>query len=84
MMNKEARRRGIPRPALFHLADFAPQRKPSVLAERNLWFVDFPNLLRCRRPPPTGPADFWDGERLFETNISRVFLWRPRYLNGIV
>jgi hypothetical protein len=55
----EAAKRGIVRPVLFHMAHYWPTRKPSALAEKNLWFSAFPLTFRCKRVAPNGTANFW-------------------------
>jgi hypothetical protein len=84
-MTKEAIRRGIRVPILYHLAYWPAHRKPSALDERNLWFADFPNSLRCRDPPPNGTALFWDNQYNIQSRFGRKFLWEGRVLaNGSI
>jgi hypothetical protein len=80
-MGGEAQRRGLARPVLFHLAYYAPQRKPSVFGEKNLWFVDFPRALVCKQPPPSGTPFFWKKELNVPTEIPMHFVWNSSYLD---
>jgi hypothetical protein len=72
-MTTAAIERGITRPVLYHLAFWPPERKPSALDERNLWFVDFPNSLQCREPIPNGTKLFWDNQYNTISRFSRRF-----------
>lgn len=57
---KEAIRRNILKPVVFHLAWYWPTRKPSVLYEKNAWFNDFPKSKKCKDVPPNGTKLIWD------------------------
>ncbi|KAK8841753.1 hypothetical protein M9Y10_026700 [Tritrichomonas musculus] len=59
---KEALRRNISMPIIFHLAWYWPTRKASVLYEKNAWFVDFPHSRDCKAAPPKGTQFFWDNK----------------------
>lgn len=60
--SKEARKRNIYKPVIFHLAWYWPTRKPSILYEKNAWFINFPKSKKCKKIPPNGTALIWDNK----------------------
>lgn len=59
---KEALRRKIYMPIIYHVAWYWPTRKASSFYEKNAWFVNFPDSKDCKKVPPNGTLLFWDSK----------------------
>ncbi|OHS96170.1 hypothetical protein TRFO_10082 [Tritrichomonas foetus] len=60
LFKRSAKARNISMPVVYHLAWFWKTRKPSALADKNAWFINFPHNKKCKNPPPNGTKMFWD------------------------